>query len=38
MKLGNQEFYFEKDAQLEDLLARERVPTATSPSRDGELR
>jgi DNA gyrase subunit B len=26
VKLGNQEFYFEKDAQLEDLLARERVP------------
>ena len=26
VKLGIQEFYFEKDAQLEDLLARERVP------------
>ena len=26
VKLGNQEFYFEKDAQLEDLLARERIP------------
>src|ERR1043166_610269 len=26
VKLGNQEFYFEKDAQLEELLARERVP------------
>ena len=25
VKLGNQEFYFEKDAQLEDLLVRERV-------------
>ncbi len=24
VKLGNQEFYFEKDAQLEDLLVRER--------------
>ena len=26
VKLGNQEYYFEKDAQLEDLLARERIP------------
>src|SRR4051794_29053284 len=26
VKLGNQEFYFEKDAQFEELLARERVP------------
>ncbi len=26
VKLGHQEFYFEKDAQLEDLLARERIP------------
>ena len=26
VKLGNQEFYFEKDAQLEELLARERIP------------
>ncbi len=26
VKLGNQEFYFVKDAQLEDLLVRERVP------------
>ncbi|MBV8395915.1 MAG: DNA gyrase subunit B, partial [Actinobacteria bacterium] len=25
-KLGNQEFYFEKDSQLEELLARERIP------------
>jgi DNA gyrase subunit B len=25
VKLGNQEFYFEKDAQLEELLVRERV-------------
>src|SRR5207302_10457426 len=24
VKLGNQEFYFEKEAQLEDLLVRER--------------
>jgi len=36
VKLGNQEFYFEKDAQLEDLLARERVPTATVSSRGGD--
>ena len=26
VKLGSQEFYFEKDAQLEELLARERIP------------
>ena len=26
VKLGSQEFYFEKDAQLEDVLARERIP------------
>ena len=25
VKLGNQEYYFEKDAQLEELLVRERV-------------
>ena len=25
VKIGNQEFYFEKDAQLEELLVRERV-------------
>src|SRR6266566_3616079 len=25
-KLGSQEFYFEKDGQLEELLARERIP------------
>ena len=25
VKIGNQEFYFEKDSQLEDLLVRERV-------------
>jgi DNA gyrase subunit B len=35
VKLGNQEFYFEKDAQLEDLLARERVPNAAVTARDG---
>ncbi|HZT91920.1 MAG TPA: DNA topoisomerase (ATP-hydrolyzing) subunit B [Gaiellaceae bacterium] len=33
VKLGNQEFYFEKDAQLEDLLARERVPAAEVTAR-----
>jgi DNA gyrase subunit B len=36
VKLGNQEFYFEKDAQLEDLLARERIPGVEITSRDGE--
>ena len=35
IKLGNQEFYFEKDAQLEELLARERIPGLTVTSRDG---
>ena len=34
VKLGNQEFYFEKDAQLEDLLARERIPSVEVTSRD----
>ncbi|HEY7536864.1 MAG TPA: DNA topoisomerase (ATP-hydrolyzing) subunit B [Gaiellaceae bacterium] len=34
-KLGNQEFYFEKDAQLEDLLARERIPDVAATDRDG---
>jgi DNA gyrase subunit B len=36
VKLGNQEFYFEKDAQLEDLLARERIPSVEATTRDGE--
>ena len=36
VKLGNQEFYFEKDAQLEDLLARERIPNVDVTSRDGD--
>src|SRR5580765_3044391 len=36
VKLGSQEFYFEKDAQLEDLLARERVPGVAVMSRGGE--
>jgi DNA gyrase subunit B len=35
VKLGNQEFYFEKDAQLEELLARERIPNLTVTARDG---
>lgn len=33
-KLGNQEFYFEKDSQLEELLARERIPAAEVADRD----
>jgi DNA gyrase subunit B len=36
VKMGSQEFYFEKDAQLEELLARERIPNAEITSRDGE--
>jgi DNA gyrase subunit B len=36
VKLGNHEFYFEKDAQLEELLARERVPNADVTSRGGK--
>jgi DNA gyrase subunit B len=35
VKLGKQEFYFEKDAQLEDLLARERIPNVAVTDRDG---
>ena len=35
VKLGNQEFYFEKDVQLEDLLARERIPQVVVTDRDG---
>src|SRR5438105_3880558 len=34
-KLGNQEFYFEKDAQLEDLLVRERVQQVEIRDRGG---
>ena len=34
VKLGNQEFYFEKDAQLEELLARERIPSLEVTDRD----
>jgi DNA gyrase subunit B len=36
VKLGSQEYYFEKDAQLEELLARDRIPNVESTSRDGE--
>jgi DNA gyrase subunit B len=36
VKLGNQEYYFEKDAQLEELLVRERVGDLEISSRDGE--
>jgi DNA gyrase subunit B len=35
-KLGNQEFYFEKDSQLEELLARERIPDVAVTDRDGD--
>jgi DNA gyrase subunit B len=35
VKVGNQEFYFEKDAQLEDLLVRERVKDIEITDRDG---
>jgi DNA gyrase subunit B len=34
VKLGNQGMYFEKDAQLEELLVRERVKEMTIVSRD----
>ena len=36
VKLGNQEYYFEKDAQLEELLVRERVGELVITSREGE--
>jgi DNA gyrase subunit B len=36
VKLGNQEFYFEKDAQLEELLVRERVGELDVRERSGE--
>ncbi|HWG56862.1 MAG TPA: toprim domain-containing protein, partial [Gaiellaceae bacterium] len=35
VKLGNQEFYFEKDSQLEELLVRERVGELDVRDRDG---
>ncbi|HET8894701.1 MAG TPA: DNA topoisomerase (ATP-hydrolyzing) subunit B [Gaiellaceae bacterium] len=36
VKLGNQEFYFEKDSQLEDLLVRERFGELDVRDRDGK--
>src|SRR5690349_90998 len=36
VKLGNQELYFEKDSQLEELLVRERVKDIAITSRDGQ--
>jgi DNA gyrase subunit B len=36
VKLGNQEFYFEKDAQLEELLVRERFGDLDARDRDGK--
>ncbi len=35
VKLGSQEIYFEKDHQLEELLARERISEMTVSDRDG---
>jgi DNA gyrase subunit B len=35
VKLGNQEFYFEKEAQLEELLVRERFGELVVRDRDG---
>lgn len=35
VKLGNQEYYFEKDSQLEDLLVRERFGDLDVRDRDG---
>jgi DNA gyrase subunit B len=35
VKLGNQEFYFEKDSQLEELLVRERFGDLELRDRDG---
>src|ERR1700716_1050030 len=36
VKLGNQEYYFEKDSQLEDLLVRERFGDLAVRDRDGK--
>jgi DNA gyrase subunit B len=36
VKLASKEFYFEKDAQLEELLARDRIPHVELSDRDGE--
>jgi DNA gyrase subunit B len=35
VRLAHQDYYFEKDAQLEDLLARERVPQVAVTDRAG---
>jgi len=35
VKLGNQEYYFEKESQLEDLLVRERFDDLEVHDRDG---
>ena len=35
VKLGSHDYYFEKDAQLEDLLSRERIPSVHVTDRDG---
>jgi len=35
VKLGSKEFYFEKDAQLEELLARDRIPHVELTDRSG---
>ena len=36
VKLGSKEFYFEKEAQLEELLARDRIPQIELTDRAGE--
>src|SRR6266480_719283 len=36
VKIGNQEFYFEKDAQLEELLVRERFENLEVQDRDAK--
>ncbi|HSO01607.1 MAG TPA: toprim domain-containing protein, partial [Gaiellaceae bacterium] len=36
VKLGNQELYFEKDSQLEELLVRERIKDIAITDRDGQ--
>ena len=35
VKLGSKEFYFEKEAQLEELLARDRIPQVELTDREG---
>jgi DNA gyrase subunit B len=37
VKIGNQEFYFEKDAQLEELLVRERMKDIEIEDREGNV-